>query len=142
MPRGEKIATEAFGVIAEHAELDFAITKYVGVGCAAFAVFVEEVLEHLVAILLGEIRVVERNIQLLADLPGVLKVCGGRAIAVIVLPVGHVQGMHIGASLFEQDRGHGRVNASRQTENDSFVCYLFIKSRFHGRRILLDAAPA
>jgi hypothetical protein len=58
VPRGEKIATETFGVIAEHAELDFAITKYVGVGCAAVAVFVEEVLEHLVAILLGEICVV------------------------------------------------------------------------------------
>src|SRR5210317_1530459 len=57
VPRGEKIATEAFGVIAEHAELDLAIAEYVGVGCATFAVFVEEVLEHLVAILLGEIRV-------------------------------------------------------------------------------------
>jgi hypothetical protein len=50
--------------------------------------------------------------------------------------------MHIRAGFFEQDRSHGGIHASGQTEDDSFVRYLRFQRRFHGRRILLDAAPA
>ena len=47
----QQVAAESPGVITVNAELDFAVAQHVGVGSATPAVLVEEILEHLVAVL-------------------------------------------------------------------------------------------
>ena len=59
--------------------------------------------------------VVQRDIELLAGLPGILQIRSRRAVTVIVLPVGHVQGMHVSALLPQQQGGNGGVNAAGQS---------------------------
>jgi hypothetical protein len=98
--------------VSHSLEKHLAITEHVGVGRSSGAVFLEEILEHLIAILPGEVSVVQRNIELFAHAASVLEVLGGGAIAIIVLPVGHVQGMDVVAFIFQEQGGNGRIHAA------------------------------
>ena len=112
MSGGEEIAAKALRVIAKNAELDFAIAKDVGVGRAASSIFVKKIIKNLVPVLLREIRVVKRNNQLLAHAAGILKIVSGRTVAVLVFPIGHVQRVHVGTCVFQQNGGHSRIHTA------------------------------
>ena len=99
--RGKELAAEALRVIAEYAKLDFPVTEHVGVGCAPGGILLEKVPEYAVPVLAGEIRVVQRNVELLTNSAGILEVRRGVAVAVVVLPVGHMQCVHVGTGVLE-----------------------------------------
>ena len=118
----QQFAAEAFRIVAKHAELDFAIAQYVRVRRAAGTVFVEKIVEDSVAILGREIGVVQRYAELIADAACVLQVLGGRAIAVVVFPVGHVQRLHVGAGLDQAQRSHGGIDPAGESQDDAPAC--------------------
>ena len=58
MTRCQQVTAKSFCVVAEDAELDLPVAQDIGIRRPAFAVFVEEILEHLVTILLRDIDMV------------------------------------------------------------------------------------
>ena len=103
-------------VTRHHAELDLAVAEHVGVRRAALAVLVEEVREHVLAILAREVHAVQRHAEHLADAARVLEVTRGVAITV-VFPVRHVQALHVVARIAQQQRRDGRVDAAGQRDD-------------------------
>ena len=59
-----------------------------------------------------KISVVQGNIELIADAPRILQILGRRAIAVVVLPVGHMQGMDVVAIIFQEQGSDCRVDTA------------------------------
>lgn len=107
------------GVFKEHAELDFAVAQDVRVGRSAGAVLVQEVLKNPLSILLCKINVVQGYLKLLAKAPRILQIISGRAITVVILPVGHVQRMYVRTLLLQEQRGHCGINTAGETQNDA-----------------------
>ncbi len=128
----EEFSAQAFGMLTKHTELDFAIAQDVRVGCPSSGVLIEEILEDPVAILFGEVDMMQRYLELLADLAGVLEVFGSRAVAVLVFPVGHVQRLDLGPGLLQQDGRNSGIDAPGQPEDDLAIFGV----RHHSRRIL------
>ncbi len=104
------LAAEPLRITAEHAKLDLTIAQHIRIRRTACPVFVEEILENPIAVFPRKIDVMQWYVQLLADLARVLQVLGGRAVAIVVLPVGHVQCKDIRSVLLEEYRGHGRIH--------------------------------
>ncbi len=117
----QQAATETPSVLSKDPELDFAITQYVGVRCVSGTVPGQEVFENTLTVLAGKPHMVQRNAKLLAGAAGVLQIPGRGAITVIVLPIGHVQRVHVSAALFEQEGSNGRVHAAREAGNDALA---------------------
>jgi len=111
-------AAQSLRVIAKNAELDLSIAEYIRVWCAPTAVFVEEVRKDAITILFGEIYVVQGNAKLFANTACILQVVGGRAVAIVVFPVGHVQCLHVRAGLLQKDSSYRRVHTTGQTQYD------------------------
>jgi len=103
----KQFTAKALRMLSEYAELYLTVAQDIGIGGPSRGILVEEKLEYPVPVLFGEIDVVQRDVELLADVAGVLQVGGGRAVAVFVLPIRHVQRVHLGASLFEKYGGNG-----------------------------------
>ena len=78
---------------------------------------------------------VQGNFKLVANRSGILEVVGGCTIAVLVLPVGHVQCLHICALEFQQEGGHSGIDAAGQTENYALAGKILIEI-FHQLQIL------
>ena len=97
--RRQPARAQARGVGSKHAKLDFAIAQDVRVRRTPAPILLQEIAEYAVPVFAGEVHVVQRDIQLRANLAGVLEVLGGRAVAVVIVPVGHVQRVHVGALL-------------------------------------------
>ena len=64
---------------------------------------------------------VQRDLEPGADAARILQILGGRAVAVVIFPVGHVQGLDVGARVFQQERGNGRIHPAGQAEDDLAV---------------------
>ncbi len=140
MAGGQQVAAKTLGMLAKDTELDLAIAEYVRIRRAACAVLVQKIAEHLVPVLPREIDVVQRDVELLADETRVLQVFGRRAIAVVVLPVGHVQCVHVGAGPPQQNRCDRRIDAAGQPEDYPSAGDLLEFCRGHRRRILMHSA--
>ena len=117
--RGEALRTEPRGVFQAQAELDFAIAQHVGVGRAAGAILGEEVIEHAVAVGGGEAHPMQRDADFRGRGTRVLEVLCIRAIGVVVLPVAHVEPVHVVAGALQQQRGHGGIHAAGHADDDA-----------------------
>ena len=107
-------------VVQESPELDFAIAQDIRVGCAPRAIFLEEVLEHVVPVFRGEIGSVQGDAQFVRHGLRIGKIHFGGTVlgAVVLVPVLHEQPLHPVALLFEQQRGHGRIDAAGHADDN------------------------
>ena len=87
----DAVGAERQRVVEERAELDLAVAQHVGVGRAAGAVLGEEVREHALAVLGGEVDRLELDAEHVGDRRRVDQVLARRAVlvVVVVLPVLH-----------------------------------------------------
>src|ERR1700756_5422098 len=116
------------------AELDLAIAQHVGIRRAPGAMLAQKLAEHLLAVLSGEARPVQRNAELGCDRARVLIVLGGGAVAVVVLlPVAHEEALHLPARILQEQRGDRGVDAPGQPDDDAIA---------HRLTALAPAAPA
>ncbi len=104
---------EALRIAAHDAELDLTVAKYVWVRRAALAVLVQEVGEHLLAVLTREVYSVQRHAELEAHLARVVEVARAVAVAV-VFPVAHVQALHGVPRVPQQQCGDSGIHAARE----------------------------
>src|SRR5450631_520790 len=74
--------------------------------------------KHALTILGGKTHPMQRNIERLAGAAGILKVLGGGAIGVLVLPIGHEQPLHREAGLLQQKRRDRRIDAAGHADDD------------------------
>ena len=54
-----------------------------------------------ITVLLREVDMMQGELEVVTNLPGILQVLGGCAVAVVVFPVGHMQRMHIPTTLLQ-----------------------------------------
>ena len=110
--RCEQVAAETVSMIAEHAELYLPVAEHIRIGRTSLAVLFQEILEHAVPVLAGKIHMVQGNAELLADSPRILQVLRRGAIAVVILPVGHMQRVDVGAGFLQANGSHGGVHTA------------------------------
>ncbi len=132
MPGGEALRAEPRGVVEADAELDLAIAEHVGIGRAAGAILGQEVFEHACAVLLGEAHAMQRDAELDGHRSRVLEILRAGAVGVVVLPVAHVEPVHVEAGAFQQQRGNGGVDAAGHADDDSFGCCLTRRGLYAG----------
>jgi hypothetical protein len=60
----------------------------------------------------------QRDVELFANAARVLQIGSGGAVAVVVFPIGHVQRLHVCASLLQKDSSYCRVHTTRQAQYD------------------------
>jgi len=120
MAGGEAPRAETSRVVETHAELDFPIAQHVGIGCAARAILGVEVVKHARAVLFGKTHPVQRDAELTRGGARVLEVLRARAIVVVIVPVAHVEPVHVEAGALEQQRRHGGVHSAGHADDNSF----------------------
>jgi hypothetical protein len=125
--RWRSVGAQAHGVVEKGLELDLGVAQHVGVGRAAGLVFAQELGEHAVLVLGGEVDVLDLDAQHVGHAGGVEKVLpAGAVLAVVVIfPVLHEDADDLVALLLEQVRGDGRVHPAAQAHHDA----LFVHSR-------------
>src|SRR5690606_32671767 len=117
----EPAAAEPVRVAAQHTELDLPVAEHVRVRRAAAAALVEEVREDALAILAREAHAMQRQAERGAYAARVLEIPRGVAVAVVVLPVRHVEAFDGVALVAQEQRGDGGVDAARK-RNDDGLC--------------------
>ena len=127
---GKPVRAESPGMPQAIPEFDLAIAQHVRVGREPCTVGSQEIGKDLLAILLGQIHAMQRNVQLGGHPTGILEVFGGGAVALLVLlPVVHEQSLHLVARALQQQCGYRRVHAPGQRNDDA-------RARAHLRRSL------
>lgn len=118
-----QVGTEDHRVVEERLELDLAVTQDVRVRCAAGLVFGQEVLEHVVPVLGGEVGGVQLDADFVAEGLGIRQVVHGGAIfrSIVFFPVLHEQAFHLITLLHEQNGGNGRIHAAGHTDDDALL---------------------
>ena len=94
MSGSEPVCTKPVCIAPHLAEFYLTVAQDIGVRCTSGFVFFKKMGENLLTILVGEIDSVQRQLELLGDLPRVLKISCGVAITV-VFPVTHVQALDV-----------------------------------------------
>ena len=84
------------------------------------AILGEEVVEHALAILLGEAHAMQRDAELDGHGARILEILRAGAVGIVVLPVAHVEPVHIEAGAFQQQRGNRGVDTAGHADDDSF----------------------
>ena len=106
--------------VEEILELDLAVAQHVRVGRAAGGVFVEEMAEHPVPVLLREVAEADRNAERPADRHRVAAIVLGAAFpGSVVGPVLHEQSGDFIARIAQQQRGDRRVDAAGYADDDA-----------------------
>jgi hypothetical protein len=118
---GEAPRAEPRRVVEAHAELDLAVAEHVRVGRAAGAVLGEEVVEHALAVVLGEAHAVQRDAELGGGGASVLEILGRGAVVVVLVPVAHVEPVHLVTGAHQQQRGHRGVDSAGHADHDPFA---------------------
>jgi hypothetical protein len=111
---GDLLGAQAHGVVEKGLELDLGVAQHVGVGRAAGLVFAQELGEHAVLVVGGEVDVLDLDADHVGHGGGVHEVDVGRAVfaVVVVFPVLHEDADHLVALLLEQVGGDGGVHAA------------------------------
>ncbi|MNV57734.1 hypothetical protein D3C71_1500790 [compost metagenome] len=120
---GDQVGAEHHGVVEERLELDLAVAQDVRVRRASGLVFGEEMLEHVVPVLGGEVGGVQLDANLVAHGLGVRQVVHGGAVfrSIVFFPVLHEQAFHLITLLDQQEGGNGRVHAAGHADNDALL---------------------
>jgi hypothetical protein len=105
--------------VEERLELDLLVAQHVRVGGAAGLVFGEEVAEHPVPVLGGEVHRLQRDVQHRAHGAHHLEVLLGGAMTcgVVLFPVLHEQAGDGVALLPEQQGSDRRIDAAREADH-------------------------
>src|SRR3546814_145383 len=112
---GGALGAQCAGGVEEMLGLDLAVAQHVRVGRAPGRVLGQEVGEHAVPVLAGEIAEGDRDAEPAADGNGVAAVVLGPAVAAAVVgPVLHEQTRARLAGIAQQQRGHGGIDAAGQ----------------------------
>ena len=114
----EAVAAESTHVLETHTEFDFAIAEHVGVRRAARTILGQKIVEYPLSIFVGEVDAVQGDAEFAAYRTGVLIISCDRAVAVIFAPIGHEETLHLMPLLAQQQRGDGRIDATRETHDD------------------------
>ncbi len=122
MPRGNIVRPEFSCKIRKWSEFDLAIAKHVGIGRATFFVFLNEELEYVVHILLGEIDGIIRYADFVAHVLNVRPILLTRTatVGIGLLPVGHIKSDNVKTLLFEKSSGNGTIYTAGHTDDNSF----------------------
>ena len=125
MAGGDQVGAEHQRVVEERLELDFPVAQDVRVRRAPGLVLGQEVLEHVVPVLGGEVGRVQVDAQLVADGLRVREVFPGGAVfgAVVLFPVLHEQAFDLVALLLQEQGGDGGVHASGHADDDAFAVH-------------------
>ena len=65
--------------------------------------------------------VVQWYVKLVTDSACILQVVSGRAVAVFIFPVRHVQCVHVGTCVLEQQCRYRRVDAAGQPHDNALI---------------------
>ncbi len=124
--RGHVVGSERERLPQEDVELDFAVAQHVGIGRAPPFVLGEHVVHHPRAVLRGEVRDMQRDVQFAGHQFGENPVVAPRAVALErsrrVVPVHHEQPRHFMSLFLEEPGGHRRIDAARKS--DHHVCHV------------------
>ena len=117
--RHQLFRAQLLGEIQEDVELDLPIAQHVRVGRAALFVFLQEVAEHPVHVLFGEVHRVIGDVQLFAHGAGVgpVALAGAHAALVLLLPVLHEHADHLVTGPLHHQRRHGAVHAAGHADH-------------------------
>src|SRR5258708_67992 len=120
MPGGDALGAQRDGVIEERLELDLGVAQHVGIGRAPGLVFGEEGREDALAVLGGKVHRLDLDADALGDRDRIDEVLprGAILVVVVVLPVLHEEADHVVAGALQQERGHGRIDASGEADDD------------------------
>ena len=115
------IGAKAQRIVEERAELDLAVAQHVGVRRAPGLVLAQEVREHALAVLGGEVDGLELDAEHVGHRRRVDQIHARRAVVVgvVVLPVLHEDADHLVPLLLQQPRGDGRVHAAGHADDDA-----------------------
>ena len=119
----DPLGAEPHRVVEEGLELDLGVAQHVGIGRAAGAVFAQELGEDPVLVLGGEVDVLDLDAEHVGDARRVEEVLARRAVRVVVVlfPVLHEEADDLVARLLQQPRGHRRIDAAREADDDAVV---------------------
>lgn len=125
MAGGDQVGAQHQGIVQERLELDFPVAEDVGVRGTPGLVFGQEVLEHVVPVLGGEVGGVQVDAQPVAHGLGVRQVFPRGAVlgAVVLFPVLHEQAFDLVALLLQEQGGNGGVHPSGHADNDAFAVH-------------------
>jgi hypothetical protein len=118
MAGGQPLCAEAPRMGQTDAELDLAVAEHVGVRRATSALLGEKIREHLTAILVREIHLVQGDAELAADGACVLEVLCDGAVGVVLVPIRHEQTFDLVTLLTQRQRGDRRVDSARKPDDD------------------------
>ena len=114
VPGGDKIRAQLQRLIQEGLEFDFLVAQHVRVGGAPGAVFLQEVAEYGIPVFIREVYGVQRYLQAIADLHGVIHIAFPHAAPGLggFIPVLHEQGLDLITLFLQQQGGDGRINTA------------------------------
>jgi hypothetical protein len=101
-------------------ELDLAIAHHIGIRRAPFAILVKKILKHFLHILFLKIHRKHRDPDRVAHPSHILGIflCRTAAEIIGVIPIFHKYADHVVASLLQEQRRHGRIDAPRHADDD------------------------
>ena len=118
MAGGQPLGAQPSRLVQAGSELDAPVAAHVGVGRAPRPALPQHLLEDFPPVLFGEIQVVKRDAEFAGHAGGGLKVLGGGAGAVGLVPVGHVQGFHPVPRVDQAQRGHRGIHSAGNRHHD------------------------
>ena len=118
---GNALGTQLARRVQEVLELDLAVAQHVRVGGAAGGVLGQEVLEHVLPVLAGEIAEMDRDAEPAGHRHRVAAVVLGAAVAAAVVgPVLHEQAGQRLAGVAQEQGGDRGVDAARQADDGAW----------------------
>ncbi len=120
---GDALGAERHRMVEEGLELDLGIAQHVRVRRAAGRIFPQEIGEHAVLVLGGEVDRLDVDADQVGHRDHVEPILARRAVfaVVVVLPVLHEQADHLVALLLQQPGRDRRVHPARHADHDALA---------------------
>jgi len=119
MAGGDLLGAQAHRMVEKGLELDLGVAQHVGVGRAARLVLAQELGEHAVPVVGGEVHMLDLDAEHVGHAGGVDEVLARRAVLVVIVvfPVLHEDGDDLVPLLLEQVRADGGIDPARQADD-------------------------